>query len=252
MKAVLFAKRNFKEILRDPISYIFCAVFPLVLLAVMYFAFFSEYTYWFDLKLLTPGIAVFAGAFVMLSETLIVSKDRSSSFLIRLYTSPMKTHDFIMGYTLPALALAFAQSVLCYLFAALIAVIKGVAVPSVFYGLLAALSTIPMMVAYIAAAILLGSLFSDKSAPPVTSAIITAAGFLSAAWMPLEKGSVLETVCSILPFYPANLCARTVYSGAALTAESFWIPILKTGLYAAVLFALAVFAFRKNMTSDKK
>ncbi len=35
MKAVVFAGRNAKELLRDPISYIFCLGFPLVMLAIM-------------------------------------------------------------------------------------------------------------------------------------------------------------------------------------------------------------------------
>ena len=36
MKRILaFADRNRKEILRDPLSYIFCLAFPLVMLAVM-------------------------------------------------------------------------------------------------------------------------------------------------------------------------------------------------------------------------
>ncbi len=251
MRAILFSRRISKEIFRDPLSYIFCAAFPVVLLTVLYFAFYNEYTYWFALSQLAPGIAVFSGAFVMLTESLIVSKDRFSSFLVRLYTSPMKTRDFILGYTLPALALSLAQSVLCYLAASVMALIDGVAVPNILYGLLAALSSVPMMIAYISIGIIFGSIFTEKAAPPMTSALITAAGFLSAAWIPLEAGSTLETVCNILPFYPATLVARTLLNGEPLTGDSFYIPMLKTLAYAAVLFALAISAFKKNMTSDK-
>ena len=35
MKSIVFAKRTIKEILRDPLSYIFCLGFPLVMLIIM-------------------------------------------------------------------------------------------------------------------------------------------------------------------------------------------------------------------------
>ena len=35
MKSFVFAKRTLKEILRDPLSYIFCLGFPLVMLVIM-------------------------------------------------------------------------------------------------------------------------------------------------------------------------------------------------------------------------
>ena len=34
MRSLIFAKRNFKEILRDPLSAIFCLVFPIALLLI--------------------------------------------------------------------------------------------------------------------------------------------------------------------------------------------------------------------------
>lgn len=35
MRALVFGNRTFKEILRDPLSYIFCVGFPIVMLIVM-------------------------------------------------------------------------------------------------------------------------------------------------------------------------------------------------------------------------
>ncbi len=252
MRALLFSRRISKEILRDPLSMIFCAAFPLVMLAVLHFTFYNEYAYWFELGLLTPGITVFSGSFIMLCESLIVSKDRSTSFLVRLYTSPMKTRDFIVGYTIPLMVVAFLQSVLCYFSAALMALIDGAEGINLLRALFASATTLPMMLAYISLGILFGSVFNDKAAPPMTSAVITGAGFLSAAWIPLETGSTLETVCNILPFYPATTLARTAISGTQLTGNNFWIPLVKTLAYAVVLFVLAIVAFKKNMTNDKK
>ena len=63
MRALVFASRNIKEILRDPLSYAFSLGLPIVMLVVFYVVFYSEAAYWFSLELLTPGIAVFSFAF---------------------------------------------------------------------------------------------------------------------------------------------------------------------------------------------
>ena len=99
-RTLLFAGRVTKEILRDPLSFVFCLGLPIVMLVGMY-ALFSSASPWFTLDYLTPGIAVFSNAFIMLYTTLLVSRDRSTAFLCRLYTSPMRTKDFVLGYALP-------------------------------------------------------------------------------------------------------------------------------------------------------
>ena len=115
-RAMTFAGRNFKEMLRDPLCYIFCVAMPLALLFVMHFAFYdAQNTFWFSVEILTPGINCFAYAFVMLYLALLVSQDRATSFLTRLYTSPMRPAEFIIGYMLPGFAIGMVQAVLCYL-----------------------------------------------------------------------------------------------------------------------------------------
>ena len=79
----LFAVRTLREILRDPLSFVICLGVPLVLLVAMY-ALFSPTEPWFTLDMLTPGIAVFSGAFAMLYMALLVSRDRATWFLTRL------------------------------------------------------------------------------------------------------------------------------------------------------------------------
>ena len=105
MRMFLFAKRNIKEILRDPINLFFSFGFPLillVLLSILNSAIPSEAkNTMFQIKNLAPGLAMFGSVFMALFAGMLLSKDRTSSFLMRLFTSPMTATDFILGYTLP-------------------------------------------------------------------------------------------------------------------------------------------------------
>ena len=112
-KTINFYKRNLKEVLRDPIIYIFCLGFPVVMFVLFFVInnFSSGNTPTFEVPSLLPGIIVFSYAFVMLTLSLVVSKDRQTSFLKRLYSSPMKPHHFILGYFLVGLFVGLMQTV---------------------------------------------------------------------------------------------------------------------------------------------
>ena len=109
----LFTVRTLREILRDPLSFVICLGVPLVLLVAMY-ALFSPTEPWFTLDMLTPGIAVFSGAFAMLYMALLVSRDRATWFLTRLYSSPLTDGDFVLGYALPGILIGAGQLVICW------------------------------------------------------------------------------------------------------------------------------------------
>ena len=97
-KVVNFYKRNLKEILRDPIIYIFCLGFPIAMFLLFYIInkFSNGHTPTFEVLSLLPGIIVFSYSFVMLTLAIIVSKDKQTFFLKRLYSSPMKSYHFIL------------------------------------------------------------------------------------------------------------------------------------------------------------
>ena len=113
-KTLNFFKRNLKELLRDPLIYIFCLGFP-ILMFVLFFII-NKYsqgnTPTFEITSLLPGIIVFSYAFIMLTLALIVSKDKQTFFLKRLYSSPMKPHDFILGYSLVGLVIGLIQTII--------------------------------------------------------------------------------------------------------------------------------------------
>ena len=88
MKIKAFASRNAKEILRDPLSYIFCLGFPVVMLVIMTIVNESippeAGMDIFNIDKLSPGVTVFGLTFIMLFTTILISKDRSTAFLARL------------------------------------------------------------------------------------------------------------------------------------------------------------------------
>ena len=114
-KTLLFAKRNFKEMLRDPLLYIFCAGFPvfMVLMFQIILHYTGEETPVFQVKSLIPGIMMFSYSLLMLMSSLLISKDKTQAFLKRLITSPMKAHDYIIGYFIPYFLVGIAQSFIC-------------------------------------------------------------------------------------------------------------------------------------------
>lgn len=120
MKLLTLSNRTAKEILRDPLNLFFGLGFPLVLIGLLSAIQANIPVPMFELAHLTPGVTVFGLSFMTLFSAVLISKDRESALLQRLYTAPLAAADFIFGYTLPILPIAVAQSVICYIAAALI------------------------------------------------------------------------------------------------------------------------------------
>ena len=114
-----FASRNAREILRDPISVGFGVVFPILLLLLLSFLNrhipAEAHMTLFEPEQLAPGVSVFSLSFLALFSALLLSRDRSSALILRLYASPLTGRDFILGYLLPMLPMALAQTLVCLL-----------------------------------------------------------------------------------------------------------------------------------------
>ena len=113
MRVRAFAKRNMKELFRDPLTLFFGLGFPLALLLMMTLIQRNIPVHVFELDTLAPGMALFGLTFMALFSGLLLAKDRSSAFLARLTASPMTASDFLLGYLLPLLPMAVGQSVIC-------------------------------------------------------------------------------------------------------------------------------------------
>ena len=117
MRMMTFAKRCGKEILRDPLNLLFGLGFPVILLLLLSAIQANVPVPLFEIQHLTPGITVFGLSFMTLFSATLVSKDRESAFLQRLYTTPLRPADYILGYMLPLLSMALLQCVVYYVFA---------------------------------------------------------------------------------------------------------------------------------------
>ena len=96
MRMMTFARRCTKEILRDPLNILFGIGFPVVLLLLLSAMQANIPVELFAIESLAPGTAVFGLSFITLFSATLVAKDRESSFLQRLYTTPLKSYDFIV------------------------------------------------------------------------------------------------------------------------------------------------------------
>lgn len=248
-----FAVRNIKELSRDPLSYIFCLGFPLVMLIIMTIVNESippeaNMTI-FRIDNLAGGIAVFGQTFIMLFTAMTVTKDRSGAFLVRMYASPMKPADFIGGYILPMIATALIQSFVSFAVALVISLISGTEINIL--GLFLALVTlIPSALMFTGFGLLFGTLFNEKSAPGICSIIISLGSFLGSIWFDAEStGGVMLKICKALPFF---YCTKTARSSIALDFgfSGFVLPLIIVTACGILMTVLASFVFKSKMRAD--
>lgn len=252
-RALNFSKRNLLEISRDTLSYIFCIAFPIVMLIVMTLVNSSipkeAGMTIFRIDNLMGGIIIFGQTFVMLFTAITIAKDRSGSFLIRLFATPMKSSDFTYGYILPMILIAVVQALISSVAALIISLIVGVKLE--ISGILLALAAmLPSAFMFVAFGLIFGTLFNEKAAPGVCSIIISLGSFVGGIWFDAEgAGGVLYKICRCLPFI---YCTKTVRAAIKLDIswESFWLPLIIVSASAAVLSGLGILCFRKRMRAD--
>lgn len=246
-RTLTFASRNTKEITRDMLTLFFGIAFPLVLLVLL-----SAINKGipegygpsnFQIELLAPGITVFGLSFLSLFSSMLIAKDRTTSFVLRLFTSPIRPAEFILGYTLPMLPMALLQTVVCYLFSLLFGLPFSVNL------LFSTVVNIPIAVVFIALGLLFGSILSEKAVGGVCGAILTnLSAWFSNIWFDTSLvGGVFETIANILPFSHAVKAAQAAVAGdfAAIMPELWWV----IG-YAVVLTAAAVAVFSAKLKKN--
>lgn len=241
MRMLTFAKRCAKEILRDPLNLIFGLGFPVVLLLLLSAIQANIPVSMFEIQHLTPGIMVFGLAFLTLFSATLVARDRESAFLQRLYTSPLRPGDFILGYMLPMLPIAIAQSIVC----CLVAVLLGLPVTgNLLYGILFVL---PISAFFIALGLLCGSVLNTKQVGGICGALLTnVSAWLSGTWFDLELvGGAFRKIAYALPFVHGVELERGILRGE-FTAQTLG-HLLPIAGYALGITLLAVWLFLRQM-----
>lgn len=240
MRMMTFAKRNAREIVRDPLTLAFGLGFPLVLMLLLSAIQANVPVPLFEIEHLAPGITVFGLSFMTLFSATLIAKDRGSSLLQRLYTTPLTSVDFILGYTLPILPFAVAQSVICY--AAAVALGLDITVNI----LLAIAFIIPVSLLFVALGLLFGSILSDKQVGGICGALLTnLSAWLSGTWFDLELvGGAFKRIAYALPFVHAVEMERALLAGHLSDA----LPHLWWVLgYAMAILVAAVLLFLRQM-----
>ena len=242
MKMIAFAQRNAKEILRDPLTLFFGIGFPVVILVLLSAIQKNIPVALFEIRALTPGIAVFGLSFFTLFAAQLVAKDRSTAFLARLLTTPMKAKDFILGYMLPLLPMAMAQ---CLLVCS-VAVLFGL--PATMDILMLCLIILLPAVFFISLGVLLGSVLTEKQVGGICGALLTnLTAWFSGVWFDTTLlGAGFEKAVECLPFVHAVALGRCILQQTEIQPKSLiWVMIY---VGAVLLAAPQIFTRRmKNI-----
>ncbi len=240
MRLFVFSGRTAKEILRDPISFFFGLGFPLVLIGLLTAIQANVPVPIFELKHLTPGVTVFGLSFMTLFSAVLISKDRESAFLQRLYTTPLTASDFIFGYAIPLLPMALLQSIICYFFAIILGLKPSITI------LYAVLFIIPVSLFYISLGLICGSVLNSKQAGGICGALLTnLSAWLSGVWFDVDLvGGAFKKIANALPFIHAVELERAALNGSFsdMVPHLWWI----IG-YTAVSVVVAVLLFLRQM-----
>ena len=243
MRTLNFAKRNLKEIIRDPLSIIFAILLPLFLLFIFHqFKIPSEN---YKLENFTPGIIVFGFSFITLFTAMLVRKDRTTSLLIRLGTSPMKPIEYILGYMLSIIPIIIMQNILFFIL-------------SIFLGLSFSINVIWSMlfsiivaILFIAMGIIIGSLVSEKASSGISSMIVQLVCFTSGMYFSRDVlGEAFAKICEYLPFESCVTIIKGIMNNhlETITVRNISVFIF----YTVIIFALSIIVFSKKMVSDNK
>ncbi len=245
MKILAFSSRNAKEILRDRLNLMFGIGFPVILLLLLSAIQSNIPIPLFEIESLSPGVTVFGLSFVSLFSGMLIAKDRTSSFMLRLFASPMSAGNFIVGYIIPLIPMAILQMAVCFL------VSFFLGLPITVNVIFALVVLIPVALLYIAIGLLCGSLFNDTVVSGVCGALLTnLSAWLSGTWFDLKLiGGGFQAAAEVLPFMHAVEAGRSALSGnyADVLPDILWV----IG-YAVMVMFLAIFVFTSKMKSDNQ
>lgn len=240
MRMLTFSNRNTKEILRDPLTTAFGLGFPIVILLLLTAIQANVPVDVFTLDSLAPGIAIFGLSFITLFAAMLISRDRTSSLLQRLYTTPLTACDYILGYMLPVIPISLAQSIVCYITAALLGLKLTVNI------IWCVLFILPVSLFFISFGLLCGSIFNDKQVGGICGALLTnLSAWLSGTWFDLELvGGTFKKIAYAFPFVHAVELERAVFRGnfSDIFPHLCWVLA-----YSVITCIISILVFTRKM-----
>jgi len=189
-----------------------------------------------------PGMTVLGLMILISTAAEIIAGDREKGFLARMFTTPARPWDFILGYSLPFIPVLIV-STLIYLGV-------GMALGLTVVGNLGHAFLIFFLIGLCAIAIgmIWGSLIKSESQAGVSWGFIIPIAMISGAFFTVEgMPSAVKSVAGALPFSHAIDASRAVINGSSFSAiilDLYWL----IG-WAVVLFAVGIVLFRRRMVS---
>ena len=234
MKTIVYSKRNFKELLNDPINLAFTIGLPVFL--IIFMVIFNKT---FNVENFVPSTIIFSFTFLTMFSGMLIAKDRTSEFLSRMYVSPLKAHNYILGYALPMLVVAFIQILILYA----IGFILGLNFT------LNILASIPFLLLisliFIGLGLVFGSLLKDSVVGGVSSIIIQVVAFTSGMWFSLDLiGGAFKIISYILPFSHSVDLVKSIVSG---NYNDILVSTLVVLAYTLITVILSIIIFKKKM-----
>lgn len=240
MRFISFSKRNFKEIIRDPLSLVFCLGLPLALLII--FQQIKVPNEAFNIENFTAGTIVFSLAFITMFTAVLVAKDRSTSLLTRLFISPMSALEYISGYTLSVLPVVIIQCILFFGAAVIMGLDFSVRI------ILCSIISVLMSIMFIMLGIFIGCITNEKSSSGLSSIIVQLVAFTSGMYFPCELlGKGFSTVCKILPFLHSTDILKNIING---TSAGFFADIMIYFAYTIIFTFFTVIIFNYKMKNQ--
>lgn len=240
MKTIVYSKRNFKELLNDPINLAFTIGLPVFLIIFMViFNKSLQFNESFNVENFVPSTIIFSFTFLTMFSGMLIAKDRTSEFLSRMYVSPLKAHNYILGYALPMLVVAFIQILILYA----IGFILGLNFT------LNILASIPFLLLisliFIGLGLVFGSLLKDSVVGGVSSIIIQVVAFTSGMWFSLDLiGGAFKIISYILPFSHSVDLVKSIVSG---NYNDILVSTLVVLAYTLIMVILSIIIFKKKM-----
>jgi ABC-2 type transport system permease protein len=235
MRFTALAKRNLQEMYRDPITMGFEIGFPAVMLVILWgIGQAAPEASQFAIDMLTPGIVIFGIAFLAIFSGVMLARDREGELFSRLLTTPLRSSDFILAYSLPYVIIAILQ------IAVFFAVGYALDLNMSWNMALTLVPFLLMAFCFIGIGMILGSLLTEKNVSGIGTPLVVITPILGGVYFELSGG--FRTVADFFPFAHAVDGARAVIEGASLVdiaTDLYWILA-----YMIVFFILGVFCLR--------
>lgn len=189
-----------------------------------------------------PGIAVYGLMILIATAAEIIAGDREKGFLSRMFTTPARPSDFILGYSLPFIPVLIVS--------ALVYLGVGIGLGLTIVGNLGHAFLIFFLIGLCAIGVgmIVGSLIKSESQAGISWLFIVPVAMISGAWFTVDRmPSALKSIADVLPFIHAIDASRAVVNGSsfsAITLDIYWL----VG-WAVVLFATGILLFRRTMVS---